>query len=186
VNGKITDKRPDLLCGTEEQQRSLALDTLQAMQSNLKFNICDFPTSHLLNEDIIDLDDRNKKHIPGYVAYSCRFWSDHLAATRYTPHVAESAHRFVANDFLFWLEALSLLRAVSFATRALSNLIGWISGVSFLPEFESQEVNGIRIVLLQNSSVTAGDSSAFLGMLLSKAPLMFTYQLSYWPPNVPR
>lgn len=133
ITGRIADKRPVLLCGTEEQQQSLVLDTLGAMQGNLKFNICDFPTSHLCNADIIDLAQRKQKYITGYLAYSCRIWSDHLAATRYSAHIVQMTSQFVIEDFLFWLEVLSLLGAVSYATRALSNLIAWSGEVVFSP-----------------------------------------------------
>ncbi|KAJ7936268.1 hypothetical protein B0H13DRAFT_2303986 [Mycena leptocephala] len=51
-------KHPRLLCGTEVQRRSIALDTLRVMQKDLKFNICDLPISHLRNIDIDDLDER--------------------------------------------------------------------------------------------------------------------------------
>jgi hypothetical protein len=131
LTGRIGEENPGLLCGTKMQQRSLVLDLFRVMQNKLKFNICDLPTSHLRNIDIDGLDERKQKYIQGHLAYSCRFWAVHLAASDYSPQVAQIAGRFVLDHFLFWLEVLSLIGAVGSAAEALSNFIKWICEVRF-------------------------------------------------------
>jgi hypothetical protein len=71
-----------------------------------------------------------------------RFWAGHLAATGYSPEVAQIAGKFVLGHFFFWLEVLSLLRAVGSAAQALSNFIKWIGEVGFESCLEiQQEIN---------------------------------------------
>ncbi|KAJ6612376.1 WD40-repeat-containing domain protein [Mycena sp. CBHHK59/15] len=133
----VQGTRPDLLCGTEDQQCSVVFDTLRVMQKDLKFNICDLPTSYLRNVDIADLKGRKEKYIPAHLAYSCCFWADHLASTRYNPELAQVTGEFLFGRFLFWLEVLSFLETVGYAPRALSKLITWIGEDPTIVQFAS-------------------------------------------------
>jgi hypothetical protein len=130
LSGGIGVKHPGLLCGTEVQRRCLTLDSFRVMQKDLKFNICDLPTSHLRNIDIEDLEERRQKYIRPHLAYSCRFWANHLATVGYSPEIGQIAGKFILDYFLSWLEVLSLLGTVSSAVQALSTLIEWSDDVS--------------------------------------------------------
>jgi hypothetical protein len=136
LTGAIQAKHPELLCGTEVQRLSLALNTLRVMQKELRFNICDLPTSHLRNVDVDGLEERKRTYISGHLVYSCRFWVVHLTASHYTLQVAQIAGKFLLEHLLFWLEVLSLAGAVDSAVEALSNLIKWISEVRLEFGFE--------------------------------------------------
>ncbi|KAJ7205925.1 quinon protein alcohol dehydrogenase-like superfamily [Mycena haematopus] len=119
------EKQPGFLCGTETRQRSLALDTFRVMRTELKFNICHLPTSHVQNTDIPDLEERKQKYIPGHLAYSCRFWASHLASSHYSIELAQIARTFLEGYFLFWLEVLSLIGAVGSAAETFPKFIQW-------------------------------------------------------------
>ncbi|KAF7346291.1 WD-REPEATS-REGION domain-containing protein [Mycena sanguinolenta] len=127
LTGRITEKHPGLLCGTEAKQRYLAHSTFHVMQQELKFNICYLPTSHVQNIDVADLEERKQKYISGHLAYSCRFWAGHLAACHYSAKLAQDGHVFFMGYFLFWLEVLSLIGAVGSAAKSLSKFIEWSS-----------------------------------------------------------
>jgi energy-coupling factor transporter ATP-binding protein EcfA2 len=121
----ILDKRADLLCGTEDQQRFVASNLIRIMQIELKFNICDLPTSYLPNIYMPEIQWRLATYIPRHLRYSCRYWADHLTATSLRSEVAREAGNFLLEKFLFWLEVLSLLRMVGYASPALSKFIAW-------------------------------------------------------------
>ncbi|KAJ6571391.1 WD40-repeat-containing domain protein [Mycena capillaripes] len=121
----ILHRRSDLVCGTEDQQCFVASNLIRIMQTQLKFNICDLPTSYLPNIDMPKLQWRLATYIPGYLRYSCRYWADHLTGTLFNSDIAQEASKFLFDKFLFWLEVLSLLGMVGYGPMALSKFIVW-------------------------------------------------------------
>ncbi|KAF7346297.1 WD-REPEATS-REGION domain-containing protein [Mycena sanguinolenta] len=130
----------------QAQQHDLAHNTFCIMQKELKFNICHLPTSHVRNIDIPDLEECKQKYIPGHLAYSCRFWAAHLATSQYSPKLAQDAHGFLMDHFLFWLEVLSLISAVGSAMEILSKFIKWGSQDPNMVEIVEFARDGIRFI----------------------------------------
>ncbi|KAJ6587460.1 hypothetical protein DFH09DRAFT_229581, partial [Mycena vulgaris] len=130
MTSAILDRRSDLLCDTADQRHSLVSNLIRILQSKLKFNICDLPTSYLRNVDFPDIRKRLNDHIPQHLQYSCRFWADHLARTSFDSDLAQEAGKFLLDKFLFWLEVLSLLGLVGHAPPALSNFLNWTKDTS--------------------------------------------------------
>ncbi|KAJ7611051.1 hypothetical protein DFH06DRAFT_1064975 [Mycena polygramma] len=128
LSGENKCGRPDLLCGTDDQQCLLTSNLIRVMQDKLKFNICDLPTSGLRNAAMPDMEWRLTRYIPGHLRYACRYWADHLTMVPFQLDVAEEAHKFLRDKFLFWLEVLSLTGMVGSGTAALSRCAAWIKG----------------------------------------------------------
>ena len=114
----------------EQETRNLTMACLRTMRDELRFNICDFESSYLRNAEVPDLSLRVEKRISSHLSYSTLFWLCHLAETAFDMRVFENVHYFMANQFLFWLEVLSLIKRVSLASGMLLLLIDWIQ-VSF-------------------------------------------------------
>ena len=105
----------------------LALASLTVMMKKLQFNICDLPSSYLPNSEVPDLDDRVKKCIPAELAYSCRFWTDHVREAQFNSALAEVVQAFFNHEnLLFWFEVLSLLNVMNTCARLLSSVIQWV------------------------------------------------------------
>jgi hypothetical protein len=121
---KLYKDRVDLLCGTEKQKQELASKVLHTMQTELKFNICDLPTSHLKNAQMADLGQKLNSCIPMYLRYCCCFWADHLAVSINAEN-SRMARKFLETKCLFWLEVLSLLGMMLTASSALSKFLAW-------------------------------------------------------------
>jgi hypothetical protein len=83
-------------------------------------------TSHLRNAEVADLDSQVKERIHPCIFYSTCFWASHLAETSFEIEVFEALQYFMDNQFLFWLEALSLIKRVNLASSMLLILINWI------------------------------------------------------------
>jgi hypothetical protein len=121
---KLYRDREDLLCGTEKQKQEFVSKVLQTMQTELKFNICDLPTSHLKNVQMPDLGQKLNSCIPMYLRYCCCFWADHLAVSINTEN-SRMARKFLETKCLFWLEVLSLLGMMLTASSALLKFLVW-------------------------------------------------------------
>jgi hypothetical protein len=108
----------DFLCNAEHNKdfyidegqanQSMALGCFRLMEQNLKFNICEFPTSFLRNVDVPNIKGLLEKHIPHRLYYACRFWSFHVSETPTGEFAQKHLELFFRKDFLSWLEVMSL------------------------------------------------------------------------------
>jgi len=130
----------------------LAFACLGVMVGKLRFNICDLPNSYLPNSEVSDLDDCVRKCIPAELAYSCRFWTDHVRwHAPFNSALADEVQAFFNHKILlFWFEALSLLKVMNSCAGSLSSVIQWVMvcgmtfgiEVTFSPVPASHRVQG--------------------------------------------
>jgi hypothetical protein len=111
------------------QHRNLALASWRVMKAELRFNICKLETSYSKNCDIYGLENRVIKYIPNHLSYACRFWEDHAREMIFEPTVVGILKVFLQEQFLHWLEALSLIGQLSSASSALESSSKWIKVV---------------------------------------------------------
>ena len=110
-----------------EAHHQLAQSSLALMLENLKFNICELPSSYYPNNKIDDLQPRADSHISSALFYACRFWEDHLERVTPRDELLHQVRTLLETNFLFWLEVLSLKNLVALATPALSSLVRWLA-----------------------------------------------------------
>jgi hypothetical protein len=110
----------------KSENATLALSTLRVMNDHLRFNICNLETSYVRNRDVENLSSRVQENIPEYLAYACRYFADHLGDSNYNIGICELVHEFLKTKFLFWLEALSLLKNTLRALEELLGLQTWV------------------------------------------------------------
>lgn len=51
--------------------------------------------------------------LPSHVQYACRYWVEHLQQSDIELCDNGQVHKFLEEHFLYWLEALSLIRKMS-------------------------------------------------------------------------
>ena len=101
-----------------------AVGCLRVMEARLCFNICRLKTSHLMNRDVPDLPKRIDNFIPRALTYSCRFWAEHVSYAGTTCHrILPQILGFFQNQFLHWLEVLSLTGEGRAALPSMNNVI---------------------------------------------------------------
>jgi NACHT domain len=116
----------DFLIVRERENRNLAAACLKIMKTHLRFNICELESSYLRNSEVSDLHTRVKKHIPRHLFYASRFWADHLTQTTFDSELLDHVQYLTHNQFLFWLEVLSLTGVVNVASSILWTLLNWM------------------------------------------------------------
>jgi len=113
-------------CASQAGCRSLEATTVHGhltessfrlMNTNLRFNICDFPSSFLSNNMLAP--SHVEAAIPSSLSYACRFWGSHMQQSHTLQVDLSHVEEFVERKLLFWFEALSCLRAVTNGARAL-------------------------------------------------------------------
>jgi hypothetical protein len=109
-------------------RNDLAFATLQVMKAELHFNICHLKNSYLLNSDIDDLAQKVKQFISSHLSYSCRYWASHVQqATLFHSNIAAQVREFLNQQFLYWIEVLSLVKSVQIAAHSISLIITWVN-----------------------------------------------------------
>lgn len=100
----------------------LLMGCLDLTGRRLENNICKLPEG-ASNSDVSDLEERVERYIDPALRYACRSWHIHLVNGHIlsdpTLETISSLRWFLERSFLFWLEVLSALGAVSTAVDAL-------------------------------------------------------------------
>jgi hypothetical protein len=89
------------------------------MMSGLCFNICNLPSSFLLDSEVPNLQVEDK--ICDSLKYACQYWAEHMVKATPSEHKALQAHivDFLHTHVLFWIEAMNLLQMSSQCARML-------------------------------------------------------------------
>ncbi|KIM26361.1 hypothetical protein M408DRAFT_72893 [Serendipita vermifera MAFF 305830] len=120
----------------DHENRKLALACLQVLNKELRFNICGVESSYVKNVDIPDLASRAAKYISPHLMYSSLWWASHLAKTRSDAEIFGQVQYFMHEQFLFWLEVLSISQRVNLGSQILFSLIEWIKTYSHADAIE--------------------------------------------------
>ncbi|KIM27726.1 hypothetical protein M408DRAFT_310565 [Serendipita vermifera MAFF 305830] len=118
--------RPGFLINLQRQKRYMTLGCFRVMKQHLKFNICDITSSYERNNEITGLERQVKERILPHVTYSSYYWADHLAEATFDLEISEKIEYFMENQFLYWLEVLSLTERVNLGTSMIVRLIEWL------------------------------------------------------------
>ena len=124
------------------------LACLNMMNRRLKKNICELDDYVVLGE-VEDLDTRRGRYIGDTLEYACRFWAKHLAKTATSgpdvEKVWEAIDKFFTTCFLFWAEALVLMRDLDIGVYALNDIQQWYALVSCMGSIS--QILAVLIVL---------------------------------------
>ena len=105
---------------------NLAVQCFVVMEDWLQFNMCNLETSHKLNRDVPDIENRVRAHIPSHVKYTCTYWSHHLVEVPVGSSLIDAVSRFAYERLLFWFEAMSLTEKFRVnASHALLRAASW-------------------------------------------------------------
>ncbi|KAG8731342.1 hypothetical protein FRC11_004447, partial [Ceratobasidium sp. 423] len=106
----------------EQCEAGPAVCCLEVMQRELRFNICELETSHLLNSEVPDLKHRIQSHIEPGLKYACIHWIDHFISSLNETLVGAVKTFLEGPQLMYWIEVLSLLDRLDVAIVGLSKL----------------------------------------------------------------
>ena len=123
-NFLLDPQKRECLFWVDERQthERLASKCLQLMSSpkGLRQNICKLTGPGTLRSEI---DNRTLEDcLPLEVQYACRYWVYHLEQSGGHIRDGDPVYTFLQKYFLYWLEAMSLMREVSESIRIISSL----------------------------------------------------------------
>jgi len=93
----------------DQANHNLAVGSLEVMERELQFNICQIPTSYKANKDIENLDVLIKDNISHHLLYASRFWAQHISClTAVDDATSLKLQCLLSSRFLEWLEVMSV------------------------------------------------------------------------------
>lgn len=90
----------------------LAEYCINIMDTLLRFNIADIPSSSFRNQDIPDIQHRIEANITPLLSYCCRFWPYYASLALQGGADIPSLAPFLENRTLQWLEIMSLIQSL--------------------------------------------------------------------------
>ena len=103
----------DMYCDAAMHHALLAHSCFCIMRSELCFNICNLPSSFLLDSEVPNLQVEDQ--ICDSLRYACQYWAGHMVQATSSEHKALHEHivDFLHTRVLFWIEAMNLLHMSS-------------------------------------------------------------------------
>jgi hypothetical protein len=101
----------DMSCDVAAHNAVLTRRCFRIMMSKLRFNICNLPSSFLLDSEVPELNQLVQKNIDNVLKYCSRYWAQHLAqaAANDRDDLRTCIQDFLVIHVLFWIEAMNLL-----------------------------------------------------------------------------
>jgi hypothetical protein len=115
------------------QDISFLTGSLVVLNEQLVFNMCNLKTSYKLNSDYSNLDSDLKEKTSAILVYAAVYWGKHLdqivsidATLLNKLHLVNCITELLKKKGLFWIEALSLLKALKSGSSALATVTKYL------------------------------------------------------------
>ncbi|KAI7971161.1 hypothetical protein EIK77_004676 [Talaromyces pinophilus] len=100
--------------------RKITIQCLEIMNYGLKKNICNLPNEGTKRTEV-DISSVYQ-YLPSELQYSCHYWAQHLMQSEDPLTELDNAFPFLEKHFLHWVEAMSMLGAVSDVVGIINSL----------------------------------------------------------------
>ncbi|KAB5590194.1 Vegetative incompatibility protein HET-E-1 [Ceratobasidium theobromae] len=121
-------------CDVGTHSQLLARRCLEVMRGQLRFNICDLPSSFLPDSDVPDLGARIERSISSSLSYACRYWPEHLIDATSSDDLCDMVNEFLSQRLLFWMEVLNLKQCMAMGAQGLVKLQTWLRTTDGSPD----------------------------------------------------
>ncbi|KIL66507.1 hypothetical protein M378DRAFT_160981 [Amanita muscaria Koide BX008] len=129
----------------------ITIRCFQIMEQHLKYNILDLgtPARFMSNDDGLAkdgiTDERLERNIPPQLQYACVYWANHLEVTNIEDaNVKKELEQFADKHMLHWFEALSLIRKLDCAHRAIRIVLKVLKSTS--SDLRQLLLDGLRFI----------------------------------------
>ena len=127
-NFRIDEKDFAFSCYEPAHHNLLAESCFQIMESGLRFNISNIPSSFLFDSDnAVALAEQVNKNVSAVLRYSSQHWTHHLPSPESinNDNLFRLISEFLQIRVLFWIEAMNLLKLRNQCTPMLQRAREW-------------------------------------------------------------
>ena len=121
----------NMSCDVAAHNAVLTHRCFRIMIPNLRFNICNLPSSFLLDSEVPGLAQLVQENINDVLSYCCRHWSQHLARGELNDRnvLLPCIQDFFPIRVLFWIEAMNILQSSNRCPSMLRQAHEWVLSV---------------------------------------------------------
>ncbi|KAB5589064.1 Vegetative incompatibility protein HET-E-1 [Ceratobasidium theobromae] len=120
------DRSGKFFCDMGTHSQLLARRCFEVMKEQLRFNICNLPSSFIPDADVPGLKERINTNISPSLSYSCRYWPEHLRTVAVSDGLRGMVDEFLSQRLLFWMEVLNLKKCMILGAQGLVVVQGWL------------------------------------------------------------
>ena len=129
-----TKREFDAYCDAPTHHGVLTRRCFAIMQNSLYFNMCNLPSSYLLDSEVPELDASIDEAFSLTLRYILRHWARHLLRATPAENGTDDLYglkEFVDKKLLFWIEGMNLIGAKHECSPLLKDAETWLEKVRF-------------------------------------------------------
>ncbi|CEL61679.1 putative WD repeat-containing protein alr3466 OS=Nostoc sp, (strain PCC 7120 / UTEX 2576) GN=alr3466 PE=4 SV=1 [Rhizoctonia solani AG-1 IB] len=162
-------------CDVVSQNRHIALLCFERIKDmDPQFNICNLGSSFIVDQEVVNLEERVRNTISTELFYACQHWAAHLQVTDSSCNLVGELGDFFSKRLLLWIEIMNLKGAIHSSGKILELAEGWSTHTKCPQEL---------IELIHDSWRFA--SVFALNNVSASTPHLYVSMLSLWPPENP-
>ncbi|KAJ4346491.1 uncharacterized protein N0V89_010420 [Didymosphaeria variabile] len=168
----LLDKAMDDIfpCGREEVNRAIFSRSLQVMSFTLHRDLYSVHNPGCLIDQVTPPDPDPLRAS----RYSCIYWIDHLCdlsspfykEESFGPLVRDSITTFVRQKYLYWLEALSLCKALPRGVVSMTRLEAAIKDIADTSELHQLVQDACRFIMYHKGAIESAPLQAYMSALV--------------------
>ncbi|KAB5589314.1 Vegetative incompatibility protein HET-E-1 [Ceratobasidium theobromae] len=120
------DRSGQFFCDETAHSQLLTRCCMEVMKKELRFNICDLPSSFTPDDNVSDLRARIEQNISPSLSYACRYWPEHLNSAATSNVLRAMVDEFLSQRLLFWMEVLNLTGYMMMGVQGLVKVQAWL------------------------------------------------------------
>ncbi|KAB5589205.1 Vegetative incompatibility protein HET-E-1 [Ceratobasidium theobromae] len=120
------DRSGKFFCDVGTHSLLLAQRCFEVMKGQLRFNICNLPSSFIPDASVPDLQAHINTNISPSLSYVCRYWTGHLGTAAASDALHEMLDEFLSQRLLFWMEVLNLKDCMILGGQGLMTVQAWL------------------------------------------------------------
>ncbi|KAG8724333.1 hypothetical protein FRC09_020066 [Ceratobasidium sp. 395] len=131
------ERSKEFFCDQAKHHELLSQRCFETMKDMLRFNICRFDSSFILDKDVPNLTSRIRDSIPPHLFYACRYWSEHITLAASPTTLLDYITEFLCHQVLFWAEVMNLKQATRAGAMILADTNRWMKSAQVSAELQA-------------------------------------------------
>ncbi|KAG8711741.1 hypothetical protein FRC11_001957 [Ceratobasidium sp. 423] len=174
---------------TTHHHKLTQVSLLQIRLNPVQFNICQFETSCLLDNQVPDLTQRVERALSSALLYACRYWVAHLELSGRFAELVEPVHDFLSARLLLWMEVLNAGKCIASGVELMQRVEKWSQNMpnsNELPEPRRMIPSKEFTKRVKGLSELANDAWQFVSVYANhpvsqSTPHIYVSMLPFWP-----
>ncbi|CUA71837.1 putative WD repeat-containing protein alr3466 [Nostoc sp, PCC 7120] [Rhizoctonia solani] len=170
-----TERSGIYYCDKKAQHTTMARLCLDCIDMKTpRFNICALESSFVCDKDVVGMDSKVQQAISVELLYACRYWSTHVSTAYQNQELVVLVQRFMATQFLLWLEVMNLTGHVQSSMDVIRVADVWATD-----HIDNQE---LAELIHDSWNFTTCFAS---NPVSSSTPHIYVSMLPFWPSHCP-